>query len=105
MVAVDVFPGPCRFKALIEVLMINDHEANIKIESSCRHIKLLGDLLCKVDIRECIKKFDDNLVLKLSRSIIPHPSCIIPIAILKCIEVEAGLALKENIAIVFKPCR
>ncbi len=104
MVIADVSPGPCRFKAVIEVSMINHREANVKIKSSCKHAKSLGGLLGKVDVNECIGGYEDNLVLKLSKNVIPHSSCIIPVAILKCIEVEAGLALKENIAIVFRPC-
>jgi hypothetical protein len=102
MVTAKVLPGPCKFKAVVEASRANGHTIRIKIKSSCRHVKLLGDLLGKVDINECIKSFNDNPVLNLSKNVIPHPSCIIPAAILKCVEVEAGLALKENMAIVFK---
>ena len=102
MVVAEVFPGPCKFKAMIKASRISNRTVRIKIESQCKHVKLLGDLLSEVDINECIRNFDDDLVLNLSKSIIPHASCIIPVAILKCIEIETGLALKENASIEFK---
>jgi len=82
MVIAEVFPGPCKFEAVIEAPRASGRTIHVKIKNSYKHVKLLGVLLSEVDINKCIKSFDDNLALN-PKSMIPCSSRVIPIAISK----------------------
>ncbi|MGD0056654.1 MAG: hypothetical protein ABSB83_02220 [Methanomassiliicoccales archaeon] len=97
-----VDPGVCRFKSRI----VGSPEGTIvhlKIESDCPCVQELAEELMSVDSFEALKMpYSNNLVYTKSGKVLNHSTCPVPMAILKCIEAAAGLALKKNVRVEFE---
>ena len=90
-------PGACRFHTKISAVM---EDGNIKfhLESDCPYVKKLDKELGPISMMEIMTMpFCDNHVYILSGKNLKHSVCPVPMAILKCGEAAAGLALKKDI--------
>ena len=65
-------------------------------------ITMLAQSLAEVDPWDAIKRFGDGEINKAALNCGLHVTCPVPMAILKAIEVEAGLALPRDIVIRFE---
>jgi hypothetical protein len=89
-------------EATIEVQRVTDRSVRVRIKSPCEMITLLAQSLRVVDPWDAIKRFGDGAINKAALSCQFHVTCPVPMAILKAIEVEAGLALPRDIVIRFE---
>jgi len=102
MTRAKVNPGICGFHAQIEVNMDGDQCA-VVIESGCPAMQRLCKELGPLDpFREISHRGDGPRTLQMAATVLPHPACPMPPAIIKAIEVEAGLALPAEVNVTLE---
>ena len=99
MTRVEVNPGVCGFKATIIAKADDKGKIRIEIESECTYVQELADQLGELDPFEEWKSFYESTVFKSANTCINHTDCVIPTAILKAVNVEAGLALPADVTL------
>ncbi|GMQ58693.1 hypothetical protein AN1V17_30880 [Vallitalea sediminicola] len=98
MAHVRVKPGICGFDTTIHIESEDMQNVNISIETDCPNYKNMSEELKDVDsFGEVLGTFGESKVFDLAKKYCKHPSCPIPTAILKGIEVECGLALPQKV--------
>jgi hypothetical protein len=98
----DIKPGVCGFKTQVKATMKGDR-CELVITSECESIKRMAEHLKDVDpFNEISFRGNRPEVLVQSEQHCAHVSCPVPVGILKAIEVEAGLALPQQISIEIK---
>ena len=103
---VSVNPGICGFTCRIETRKIDKNIVSVKIsESECKQIKQLCGLLNKIALRELFMPITRNPVYMAAERSGCHPSCPIPAAVLKAVEVSMEMALPRDVSIRFEPCK
>lgn len=102
MTRVEVNPGICGLRTVIEAEASESDPFCIKlcIESACSEVVDSGSELDTVQaLREITYRGEGPSVLQSAAKNLKHPACVVPSAILKAIEVEAGLALPKDATI------
>jgi hypothetical protein len=97
-----VEPGICGFKTEVEVKRENSQKARVAIKTECSQVMELNEMLHSLDLKDIFIPPRKNIVFALSEKAGCHASCPIPFAILKCAEIEMGLALPREVLITFK---
>lgn len=93
----------CGFQSMIEAESANDGRTELKISSDCKDIQKLSEELEAVDPMELLGQLIGNSVVHLAaRKCLRHIGCIVPTAIIRTIEVEAGFALPGETSISIK---
>lgn len=103
MTKVTVDSGICGFMTTVEVDKITKQKVKVVIKSDCENIARMGELLTEIDKWTVFKQHEDCEIYKAASKCHLHITCPVPIAVLKSIEVEAGLALPRDVVIRFKP--
>jgi hypothetical protein len=101
MTRVSVDTGICGFKATIEVSKLSAERVRVNINSDCEMVSKLGEQLRDVEWLNALELPDNPLLCKCAHRYINHVACPVPIAILKAIEAEVGLALAKDVVIHF----
>jgi hypothetical protein len=100
---VTVGPGVCGFQCVIEAERAEDRKVSLKITGSeCEHIQHLSELLEDITLRDLFAPLSKNPVFIAAERTGCHPSCPVPVAILKAVEVAMGMALPREVRIRFK---
>jgi len=100
---VEVFSGICGFKTKIVALPGEKRSVELTLESECPNIRKIIDSIGIVyPFKELFGKLHESEVYKVTSSAIPHPSCPVPAAVLKAVEVAAGLALPKDVHIAIE---
>ena len=94
--------GICGFKCEVEVTKQNSREAAVSIKSECAQVSKLNKMLGSFDFRDVFVSPNENIVFSLSEKAGCHASCPVPLAVLKCAEVEMGLALPRDVEMNFR---
>jgi len=98
---VVVDAGSCGFTAVIEVHRVDAKTVRIVIASDCEMISKWAEQLSPLDWPSSLGHPEDSFVIKSGLHHIGHVACPIPIAVLKAIEVEVGVAAPKDISIRF----
>ena len=101
MTHVTVEAGICGFTSTIEVSKLSAKRVRVDITSECEMVSKLGEQLRDVELRNVLKLPENPLLCKCAHRCIHHVACPVPVAILKAIEVEVGLALAKDVVIHF----
>lgn len=64
-------------------------------------IEELGENLKELSMMACFTRIIDSIVYKEASACLKHVSCPVPSAILKTVEVEAGLAVAKDVSMKF----
>lgn len=100
---INVEPGICGFGCIVQAKKINKRNIKISVsESNCEMVMKMSQLLKDISIRELFLPVTKNPIFLISERSKCHPSCIIPFAILKAVEVEMGVALPKRASIEFE---
>ena len=100
MTHVKVNPGICGFDTIIDVNSKDMQNVTINVETDCPNYQNINNELVEIDsFGEVLGAFGDSKVFNLAKKYCKHPSCPIPTAILKGIEVECKLALPQKVKI------
>lgn len=90
--------GVCGFKAAIHAKKTGDWSMEVRISSGCDMLTAMNPQLSDVNWRKGIfGRIQDCAVYEVCSQHVRHTACPVPAAILKAIEVEAGLALPVDV--------
>jgi len=89
-------------KAEVEVKKQNSQQARVDIRSECGQVLALNEMLHSLDLKDIFMSPKRNIVFTLSEKAGCHASCPVPLAVLKCAEVEMGLALPRDVIMNFR---
>ncbi len=101
MTKVRVDPGQCGMTAVIEVKKKEKGVFELRITSPCEMAMKLAQEVPVLTLADAFKKFSDNPVYKKGATCVKHVACPVPCAIIKALEVEAGLGVRKDVKIVF----
>ena len=102
MTRVTVNPGVCGMVCNIEVSKVDGQQVNLKIETKCDMICELNKELNILGLRDALKPPGESIVYDCASKCRMHAACPVPAAIIKAIEVEAGMALPRPVSIEFE---
>jgi Family of unknown function (DUF6951) len=72
-------------------------------QSECKQIQRLAGSLTEMGLRELFTPVTRNPVFVLAQQAGCHPSCPVPVAVLKAVEVAMEMALPRDVEIRFEP--
>jgi hypothetical protein len=102
MTTLIVNSGACGFTVTVTADKTAGGKIAISLDTACEMVqKMLGDL-ATLDQRTVFTGFPDNPVYRSAAKHLKHPACLVPAAILKALEVEAGLNVPKDATIIFK---
>lgn len=104
MTKVKIEPGICGFTTTATATATDDTDLTIRVATGCPSIKgMIEELGQSYDAYEvCLQKPGQGPFYDYAREHFPvHVSCPVINGIIKCMEVEAKLALKKDASIVF----
>ena len=97
---VEVAPGACGLLARIECEADDAHNVTVRIQSDCPQVQALAVRLRGIAVLEEMRKpMPETAVYRAAGQSRMHISCPVPAAILKAVEVAAGLALPADVHI------
>ena len=97
-----VEPGICGLPCTIRAQKSDHKTVLVEIaESECKQIQRLSKHLNEVSLHELFLPMTRNPVYIAAEKSGCHPSCAIPLAVLKAVEVAWGVALPKNVRIIF----
>jgi hypothetical protein len=103
VVSMTVEPGICGFPCTIKAQKTDNRTVAVAIaDSECKQIKRLATHLTAMSLRELFLPMTRNPVYIAAEKSGCHPSCAIPLGILKAVEVAWGVALPKDVRIKFK---
>lgn len=104
MATVAVMAGVCGFHTRIVGRADDAYQVTLEITSDCPHMRQLAGLLSVVSALEEIgRPITETTPYQLATRCRAHAACPVPSAILKAIEVAAGLALPCDVVIAVRP--
>ena len=104
VVRVRAEPGICGFSCKVEVHRTGRYTVSVEIKGSeCERAQHLSSLLEKMSMKDLFVPVTRNPVFLASEKAGCHPSCPIPVAILKAAEVAMNMAIAKEVLIRFRP--
>jgi hypothetical protein len=102
MTKVNVKPGSCGFSVSISADKGPGKAISVSIETDCEMVRKMAGDIKTLDRFAALTGFTANPVYHAAAKHLKHAACPVPSAILKAIEVEAGLNVAKDATIVFK---
>lgn len=94
--------GECGQETGISARKVDATHVAFEITTTCEHVQALADALGEVDVaREMSCRLDETQIYRLAAQHVCRNSCVVPAALLKAMEVAAGLFLPADSTIVF----
>ncbi|MFH1568252.1 MAG: hypothetical protein ABIL09_09670 [Gemmatimonadota bacterium] len=91
--------GGCGRAAAVKVAASGDGRVAVEIESDCPEAVELGRHLGAVDPYGEIGSLLQSATYRAAGQCLRHAGCVVPVAVIRAIEVEAGLALPNTASI------
>lgn len=101
MTRVVVNPGACGMESTIEIEKKDSRTYSVKVGSECEMVVKLGKEISELTMMDAFKRVVDNPVYRGAVKCLKHVACPVPAAILKALEVEAGLNVPKDVSITF----
>jgi hypothetical protein len=101
MTKVVVNPGACGMPATIEVRKKDTKTYTLKISSDCKMVVKLGKEVPELTMMDAFRRIQNNPVFIKGAACLKHVACPVPSAVLKALEVEAGLNVPKDVSITF----
>jgi hypothetical protein len=101
MTKVRVNPGACGMPAEIEVQKKDSKTYTLRIRSQCEMVVKLAKEIPELKMLDAFRRILDNPVYRKGAVCLKHVACPVPSAVLKALEVEAGLNLPKDVSITF----
>ena len=94
MATVEVMAGVCGFNTRIVARADDAYQVTLEITSECTHVRQLAGLLTEVSALDEIRRpITETTPYQLAARCHAHAACPVPSAVVKAIEVAAGMAL------------
>ncbi len=101
-VCVRVHPGVCGLECVVKARRVDSRTVSIVIsESDCQQIQRLSDRVKRISLKQLFSPMTRNPVYVCAEQSGCHPSCAVPVAVLKVAEVALGMALPRDVRIQF----
>ncbi|MGQ9696954.1 MAG: DUF6951 family protein [Armatimonadota bacterium] len=100
MAQARIMPGICGLETVVQVCMTDSDTAEIQTATACDLVRSALEDLRSVTAVEAISS---DCVAAACRRAGMHPACPVPCAVVKAIEVAAGLALPGSVRIDITP--
>ena len=103
MAIVTVNCGNCKFTARIEAMPNAEGNLRVRIASDCPRVGEFAQAVAALSAT-CAAgwKCADFFVYQPAAKANLHPACPVPVAVLKALEVAAGMALPQHVVIRFE---
>jgi hypothetical protein len=98
---VDVTAGACGFSAVIRAEKGPRRTVDISVETGCAMVQKMAAEIARLGSRDALIGLLSNPVYLAAGRHLKHAACPVPAAILKALEVEAGLNVKKDATITF----
>lgn len=102
MTKVNVKPGSCGFSVSVTAEKGPGKAISVSIETDCEMVRKMAADIKTLDRFVALAGFTTNPVYHAAAKHLKHVACPVPSAILKAIEVEAGLNVAKDATIVFE---
>jgi hypothetical protein len=101
MTSVTVNAGACGFTVIIKAKKGAGKKMHISLDTECEMINNMENDISLLDWRTALKDYFNNPVFCSASKHMKHVTCPVTSAILKAIEVEAGLSVPRDVSIIF----
>lgn len=99
-----VVAGECGQESSIEACKVSPTKVAFQITTTCEHIQALADELGEIDVgREMSCPLIETRIYTQATKHVCRNSCVVPAAILKTMEVTAGIFLPADCRLEFIP--
>ena len=102
MTRVAVKAGACGFTSLIRAEKGRERTIDISIQSGCAMVQKMAAEITSLGRRDALVGMLNNPVYLAAGRHLKHAACPVPAAVLKALEVEAGLNVKTDATITFE---
>ena len=98
MATVKVMAGVCGMSTTIKATADQPYgTVKLDIDSECPHVRKMAAELQEVQsLGEISHRGEGPLTPRVAAKALPHTACVVPVGIVKAIEVAAGLALPKD---------
>lgn len=98
MSKVTVEAGSCGFKTVVHAEKTGEMNISVRVSSGCEMLTNMNPELAALNWRQGVfGPIGDCKVYEICSGHIQHTACPVPVAILKAIEVEVGLAVPVDV--------
>lgn len=102
MTKVKINPGACGFSVILTATADEFKKVGIAIETDCEDVRELAQEVEYLTIQDILGlPFGEDRVYQAAKKVIRHASCPVPCGIIKTVEAELGLAVKQDVLIHF----
>jgi hypothetical protein len=101
MTKVVVTAGACGFTSAIRAQKAPGRSVDISVESGCAMVQKMAAEIARLGRRDALVGILNNPVYLAAGRHLKHAACPVPAAVLKALEVEAGLNVPKDAAIGF----
>jgi len=98
---VHIDPGICGFPAVVEIKTVGKRQYSVVIKTECEKLTQLSEQVESLNLTDAFKQAKDSKLYSTVADCLIHPACPMPVAIIKALEVEAGIALARDVVIRF----
>lgn len=95
-------PSTCGMAVTVEVAKVSKRRVKVEITSECKKVTKMSESLPVLSLFDAFKPQVDSQVYRCASQCCLCTSCPVPMAILKAIEVETGLALPRSVFVYFE---
>ena len=101
MTTVIVNSGACGYSVTIKAKKGKDGKISISLTTDCEMVTKMLEDIAVLDRFAALTGFQNNPVYRSAAKHLKHAACVVPSAILKAVEVEAGLNVPKDAVIRF----
>ena len=102
MTRVVVASGACGFTAVIRAEKSPERTVDISVVSGCAMVQKMAAEIARLSRRDALTAILHNPVYLAAGRHLKHAACPVPAAVLKALEVEAGLNVPKDATITFE---
>lgn len=102
-VRVIVQPGDCGLETILTLVGQSPRMVGLKsVDSECKRVRRLPGLLESIDLEHLFYPISKNPVYMAAEKARLHPSCAVPAALLKGMEISLDLAVPKNTSAIYE---
>ena len=102
MTRVVVKAGACGFTSVVRAEKGPERTVDIAVESGCAMVQKMAAEITRLGRRDALTGILHNPVYLAAGRHLKHAACPVPAAVLKALEVEAGLNVERDATITFE---
>jgi len=101
MTKVHLDAGSCGYEITITVERLDKNRVSIKLDTACEMVKMMEADIKDSDWKKLLRKIIESPIYLSASKRLKHTGCPVPMAIIKAIEVELGIALPKDVKMTF----